>query len=63
MIELSYLKFLLLVVRNCLWYQGQGHLPRSRSNTKVTLKKENDLLQAVVLHEYISLRQMCPFCL
>ena len=43
------------------WYQSQGHLPRSRSNTKVTLfkkkkkkkKKKNRLFSgALVFHKH-----------
>ena len=30
------------MVRPFLWYQGQGHLPRSKSNLEVTFKKKKN---------------------
>ena len=40
-IQLSYFTCVFLGVRPFLWYQGQDHLPRSRSNIKVTLSAKN----------------------
>ena len=41
--ELSYFTSVFLVVRLFLWYQTQGHLPWSRSNSKVSLLKKGGL--------------------
>ena len=48
-----------LVIRPFLWYQGEGHLLRSRSNIKVTLRKKSGPFGALVFCKHSLFTQTC----